>query len=728
MKSADRSITHARVCAFLAALVIPITACQRQSEPSASTATVPKRPVDQARLEAADSDAANWLTTGRTYSEQRFSPLIQINDQNVGQLRLAWHHDLDAIPRGQESTPLVVDGVMYVSTTWSKVFALDARTGKLLWEYDPKVPGEWGINACCDVVNRGVAFWKDKVYLGTLDGRLVALDAATGTPVWETQTVDRSQRYAITGAPRVIRNKVIIGNAGSEFGVRGYISAYDADTGELVWRFYTVPGEPGKKDGAASDEVLEKIARPTWTGEWWKLGGGGTVWDAMAYDPELDLLYFGTGNGTPWSHTLRSPDGGDNLFLASIIAVKAETGEYVWHFQTVPGEDWDYDSTNHIILADLEIDGRKRKVLMQAPKNGVFYVLDRETGEFVSAKPYVNINWATGFDPKTGRPIENPEARYGRTGKPFVARPGPAGGHAWQPMSFNPLTGLVYIPALDLAMPFGMKRDERTSRYAFNVGFDFLGASLPQDPKIKAEAKATSVGYLVAWDPVSQQAAWRVQYSDAWRSGVLSTAGNLVFQGTAMGELQAFAADTGERLWSAPTQSGIVAAPITYEVDGEQFVAVVTGWGGAFAIAAGEIAREKRAPLNTPRVLAFSLKGNDTLPDPPEIPRPTLQPPPNTASAATIARGRELFHPYCSNCHGDAAVSGSFIPDLRNSPLLADAAAWRSVVHDGALRERGMVSFSAELSPEDVEAIRAYVISRAHDALAERSAGGASAP
>ena len=505
MKSADRSITHARVCAFLAALVIPITACQRQSEPSASTATVPKRPVDQARLEAADSDAANWLTTGRTYSEQRFSPLIQINDQNVGQLRLAWHHDLDAIPRGQESTPLVVDGVMYVSTTWSKVFALDARTGKLLWEYDPKVPGEWGINACCDVVNRGVAFWKDKVYLGTLDGRLVALDAATGTPVWETQTVDRSQRYAITGAPRVIRNKVIIGNAGSEFGVRGYISAYDADTGELVWRFYTVPGEPGKKDGAASDEVLEKIARPTWTGEWWKLGGGGTVWDAMAYDPELDLLYFGTGNGTPWSHTLRSPDGGDNLFLASIIAVKAETGEYVWHFQTVPGEDWDYTCTQSIVQADLEIDGEKRKVLLHAPKNGFFYVLDRATGKLISAQNYVPVTWASRIDLETGRPVENPEARYGTD--PVLVAPGPAGGHNWFPMAYNPITKLAYFPAYEHWMVYALDPNFKPTRFRSNAGWGgYTGEALAKRRELQKEIERREKTYLLAWDPVKQEA------------------------------------------------------------------------------------------------------------------------------------------------------------------------------------------------------------------------------
>jgi alcohol dehydrogenase (cytochrome c)/quinohemoprotein ethanol dehydrogenase len=337
----------------------------------------------------------------------------------------------------------------------------------------------------------------------------------------------------------------------------------------------------------------------------------------------------------------------------------------------------------------------------------------------------VTINWATGFDPKTGRPIENPQARYGVTGKQFVAKPGAAGGHAWQPMSYSPDTGLVYIPALDLEMPFALERGRKTSRYTFNIGYDFLGASLPQDPAIKSAAKAGAVGHLAAWDPVTQKEVWRVQYAEAWAGGVLSTGGNLVFQGAATGHINAYDARSGEKLWSAPTQAGVVAAPITYEVDGEQFVAVVTGWGGAFAIAGGEIARDKRAPVNTPRVLAFSLNGKHALPAPSMVARPSIQLPPSSAPAAVIAKGKALYHPYCSNCHGDAAVSGSFLPDLRNSPALLDTATWQRIVHDGQLQSRGMVGFAAELNNDDLEAIRSYVIARAHEMNAEQKGSSA---
>lgn len=705
------------------ALLLALGGCSKTDAPSgeaekSGSAAKPTAAVSAERLLKADSDSANWLTTGRTYDEQRHSPLKQISDSTVKQLGLAWHHDLDAINRGQQSTPIVVDGVMYVSAAWSKVFALDARDGTLLWAYDPKVPGEWGINACCDVVNRGVAVYNGKVYVGTLDGRLVAIDAATGKPVWETLTIDKSKRYAISGAPRIAKGKVFIGNAGSELGVRGYISAYDAETGKQLWRFYTVPGDPA---AGFENAAMEKAAK-TWTGEWWKLGGGGTVWDGITYDAESDLLYFGTANGTPWNYSQRSPKGGDNLYLSSIVAVKAETGEYVWHFQTTPADEWDYDATNQLVLATLKIGDQDRKVVMQASKNGVFYVLDRATGEFISAKPFVTINWATGFDPKTGRPKEAADARYSKSGKTFLAIPGAAGGHSWHPMSFSPATGLMYIPALDMGMPFAPENGRKTSKYTFNIGYDFAATSMPQDPIIKKSVKEGSVGHLSAWDPVAQKEVWRVQYKEPWAGGVLSTAGNLVFQGTAMGEFVAYSADKGARLWAASTQAGVVAAPITYEVGGEQYVAVEVGYGGALAIAAGEIARDKHIKgNNTPRILVYKLGGTDALPAQVVVDLP-LNPPAQTASAEVVEKGFKIFHPYCNNCHGDAAVSGSAIPDLQHSPTLADAAAWESIVLGGARKDRGMVGFADELNKEDVEALRAYVIHRAHETLAENKA------
>jgi alcohol dehydrogenase (cytochrome c)/quinohemoprotein ethanol dehydrogenase len=633
----------------------------------------------------------------------------------VKDLKLAWHHDLDAIARGQATTPLVIDGVMYVTTTWSKVFALDATTGALLWSYDPKVPGEWGVNACCDVGNRGVAAWQGKLYLGTLDGRLVALDAATGKPVWEKSTIDPARRYSITGAPRIANGRVLIGNGGAEFGVRGYLGAYDAESGELLWRFHTVPGDP--KQGF-EDEAMARAAK-TWTGEWWKLGGGGTVWETIAYDPQLDLVYFGTGNGMPWTQALRSPKGGDNLYIASIVAVKASTGEYAWHYQCTPGEVWDYDATAQLILADLQLKGQLRHVVMQANKNGFFYVLDRATGELLSAKAFTTMNWATGINMRTGRPIENPQARYDQTGELFTAQPGPGGGHSWHAMSYSPKTGLVYFPALDMGQPYKSAPLDRISQFRFNVGYDFVATSLPQDPKIKAAVKAATVGRLLAWDPVNQKEAWSVPQSAPWTGGTVATAGNLVFHGTAMGEFVANDATNGSQLWSAPTQAGITASPITYAVDGKQYVAVVTGWGGAFAIAAGEISKAKRAPTNTPRVLVYSLDGKDQLPPPADPAVLPLQLPADFGNATQLARGMKLYHPYCSNCHGDAAISGSFIPDLTRSQALADAPAWKGIVLEGARSARGMVDFSAELSVDDAEAIRAYVVHRAHEVRAE---------
>ncbi|HEY7616751.1 MAG TPA: PQQ-dependent dehydrogenase, methanol/ethanol family, partial [Terriglobales bacterium] len=497
--------------------------------------SAPQKPaqVDAARIAAADREPGNWMTHGRTYGEQRFSPLKQINDQNAGQLGLAWYYDLDT-NRGQEATPLIIDGTMYFTTAWSKVFALNAATGKLLWSYDPKVPPEWAVNACCDVVNRGLAAWNGKVFLGTLDGRLVALDAATGKAIWEKLTIDRNYRYSITGAPRVVKGKVIIGNGGAEMGVRGYVSAYDAETGNMVWRFYTVPGDPSKP---FENPVLEKAAK-TWTGEWWKLGGGGTVWDSMVYDPELDLLYIGVGNGAPWDQRIRSPKGGDNLFLSSIVALRPDTGEYVWHYQETPGESWDFTANQSIILADVQIEGQSRKVLLHAPKNGFFYVMDRTNGKVISAKPYTYINWASGVDMATGRPIETAIARYpGKHPPPLV--PGPLGAHSWQPMAYSPATRLAYIPVNEVGFLYKSDPHFQPTKLALDTGTDFVAAGMPQDPKVKKTILDSIKGKLLAWDPVQQKQAWAIERPGPWNGGILATAGNLVFEGTAGGKFEA---------------------------------------------------------------------------------------------------------------------------------------------------------------------------------------------
>ena len=699
-------------------LVLALTAGFRVSsshsaQQSQRAAAAKPADVDGARIIQADQEPENWLSHGRTYNEQRFSPLKAINDKNVNQVALAWYYSLDT-RRGQEATPLVVDGVMYFTTAWSKVISLDAASGVRRWEYDPKVPPEWAVNACCDVVNRGVAAWKGKVFVGTLDGRLIALDTATGKPVWETLTIDPKMRYAITGAPRVVKGKVIIGNGGAEMGVRGYVSAYDAETGNLVWRFYTVPGDPSKP---FERPFLEKAAK-TWSGEWWKNGGGGTVWDAMAYDPQLDLLYIGSGNADPWARRIRNARAQDNLLASSIIALRPDTGEYVWHYQENPGDEWDYDSAEQIILADLRIDGQLRQVLLHAPKNGFFYVLDRATGKLLSAKPFTRVTWATGIDLQTGRPIESPEAQYEGSDKPSVVSPGPGGAHSWQPASYSPDTGLVYFPVLEAGFAYKSAEHFSHNTLAWNTGIDPVAAGLPQDPNIKKAILGSIKGHLTAWDPVKQIEVWRADRPGPLNGGVLSTAGNLVFEGTGNGQFEAFRANTGEKIWSASTQSGITAGPISYTVNGEQYIAILVGWGGVLPLAAGEVARQSPRMNNVPRMLAFKLGGKASLPSAPEVKPQILTPPRATASLATVKKGEELYQRYCGGCHGDVAVSGGVLPDLRYSGALANQH-WLSIVRDGVLGLYGMVGFSKELSRQDAEAIRAYVIFRANQSLAE---------
>jgi alcohol dehydrogenase (cytochrome c)/quinohemoprotein ethanol dehydrogenase len=680
----------------------------------------PPAAVDAARLIAADTEPGQWLSHGRTYGEQRFSPLDEINRQTVGELGLAWFADLDT-RRGQEATPLVADGVLYVSTAWSKVKAYDAATGAALWSYDPEVPGEWGVNACCDVVNRGVALWEGKVFVGTIDGRLAALDAATGQEVWDVNTIDRSKPYSITGAPRVVKGKVIIGNGGAEFGVRGYVSAYDAATGELAWRFYTVPGNPA--DGF--ENAAMEMAAATWKGEWWTLGGGGTVWDSMAYDPELDLLYVGVGNGSPWNHRLRSEGEGDNLFLASIVALDPDDGSYVWHYQTTPGETWDHTATQQIIVADLTINNEPRRVVMQAPKNGFFYVLDAKTGEFVSAVPFTEINWATHVNKETGRPVETPQARFYRTGQPFTSLHPPNGAHTWHSMSFSPVTGLVYIPVHMQEFIFNDEPAFAPTSLSYNIGI--LRGSQAADPAVRqAAAEATmrsARGRLVAWDPVTQREVWGAEREGPANGGTLSTAGGLVFQGTGTGRFMALDAGNGTELWSSETQTGVVAAPISYEVAGRQHVAIMVGRGGSWSMAGDKASTKGNDLPNISRLLVYSLGGTAALPPAPPPPVRTLAPPPATAPAETVAHGAAVYGTYCSRCHGRAdAANFGILPDLRYSPTLATSEAWAAVVLNGQLAQSGMASFAPVISADDADAIRAYIVTQAHAALAAQAA------
>lgn len=699
---------------LLSVLILPgVPSAFAQSEEAG-----PVPVVDAERLVNADDHPEDWMTHGRTYGEQRHSPLQQINRETVSGLGLAWYADMDT-SRAQEATPVVVDGKLYVSTAWSNVKAYDVATGEELWAWDAEVARAKGADACCDVVNRGVAVWEGKVYVGVLDGRLVALDAETGEEAWSVATFDPETKYTITGAPRVIKGRVMIGNGGAEYGVRGYVSAYDAETGELDWRFYTVPGNPA--DGF-EDETMEAIA-DTWTGEWWTLGGGGTVWDSIAYDPELDLMYIGVGNGSPWNQALRSPEGGDNLFLSSIVALDPEDGSYQWHYQTTPGETWDFTATQHMILADLEIDGEERRVLMQAPKNGFFYVLDAATGDFISAENFIDINWATHVNPDTGRPVENPEARYDQTNTGFIVRPGPLGGHNWYPMAHSPDTGLVYIPVTENFAGYFPDLEFVVNPNGWNTGNDFArGSALVRD----ADNPPEMFAYLQAWDPVAQEERWRVVHEvPTDGAGVLATAGGLIFQGNRSGEFVAYNDETGERLWSGITQAGVMAAPSTFAADGEQYVAVLVGapssFGGDSGVPAGFEVTTTQSTNNS-RLLVYRLGGDAELPT--EAVTQAEEDgefvlPQTNASNETIAQGQRAYAQVCSACHGTNAVSSrpGVFPDLRMSEYLGDESAWRDVVIDGALSDQGMVSFEESLQEGDAEAIRAFIIRRANQDL-----------
>lgn len=571
-----------------------------------------------------------------------------------------------------------------------------------------------GVKACCDVVNRGVAVWDGKVYVGVIDGRLEAIDAKTGTRVWSSITVDQSKNYTITGAPRIVDGRVMIGNGGAEYGVRGYISAYDAGTGKLLWRFYTTPNPNKQPDNAASDSAFETVGNKSWgdEGEWVKSGGGGTVWESIVYDEVNDSIIFGVGNGAPWNREFRDPSGGDNLFLSSIVAVDAATGAYKWHYQTTPGESWDYTATQTIILADLPLgeNGALRRVAMQAPKNGFFYVVDAATGEFISGDAFVDLNWATGID-ENGRPVEVAGARYTET--PFEQVPGPLGAHNWHPMAFNPDLNLAYIPAQQVPQVYVKDPRFETDPIVWDTGADFAAGIPPvAGPQVRAYLRSMLKGSLIAWDPVARAPRWTVDYDNAWNGGVLSTAGGVVFQGRLNGDFIAYDAATGEKLWSHNVKSGAASGPGTYEIDGEQYVTITTGWGGSYALSAGYGFDEAVAPV-VGKVVTFKLGGNEIIPDHdlPVIAHTAKGEP--FGDEAMIADGMVKFSRNCMVCHGPLAISSGVLPDLRWSPISGSEAAWEGVVLDGNRASNGMVSFDNVLDKAGAEAIRAYVLAQA---------------
>ena len=683
-------------------LLAPTVACLlAHAAWSASAAAA----VDQQRLSAADQDPADWLSPGRTWSEQRFSPLRQIDDRNAARLGIAWFADLDTY-RGVEATPLEIDGVLYNISAWDITTAYDAATGKVLWRYDPTVAPQWAVRACCGPVSRGLAAWQGKIIIATLDGRLIALAADTGKPLWSVQTLEPGAPLSITGAPRVFDGLVLIGNAGGDFGARGYISAYHADTGSFAWRFYIVPADPAKgPEGAASDSVMAMAAK-TWSGEWWKVGGGGNDWDTIVYDPKLNLIYFGTGNGSPHPQAFRSPGGGDNLFLCSIVALNAADGHYVWHYQEVPAEEWDYDCTSPLVLADLKIGGALRRVVMHAPKDGFFYLLDRASGKLISARNYVPNTWARRVDLKSGRPVINRDSFL--TVKPHLMTPGPGGGHNWNPMSYSPLTGLVYIPAMEQWAVVSRLPD---GEFKFVPGRSTLGAGITNYPELRrtlnAEVEKRDHGYLLAWDPVRQKEAFRIAYPHPGNGGTLVTAGNLLVEGTINKTLAIYRADNGLKLWEMAVESVPVAGPMTYSVAGRQYIAVNAGWNSAIVHGLDDPQPFSVGPA---RLVVFALDARGvTLPP---APPPDAVPPPPTQvqPEQEVAAGALLYSQYCASCHGPNAVGG--VKDLRH--LNADKHAhFLDIVLEGTLKKQGMAAFNDKLTDAQVEAIHSYLIMRA---------------
>jgi len=659
---------------------------------------------------AADSGYVNWAGHGGSSDETDYSPLEQINQANVGRLGLAWHLDLPG-EQMLEATPLEVDGVLYFTGTQAKVYAVDTLTGKLLWTYDPEIwkhgPQKMHYALPC---NRGVAYEDGRVFVGTVDGRLIALDSKTGASLWSTETTAPGSFQTVTGAPRAFNGRVVIGNGGGDFGARGYVTAYDAATGRQAWRFYTVPGSPEENRG---DAAMEKAAA-TWSGPYWKTGTGGGPWDSITFDKELNRIYIGTGNAAPYDPEQRSPGDGDNLYTASIVALDADTGKYVWHYQVNPRDSWDFDSTAQMSLAEPVIDGQRRMVLIQAPKNGFLYVIDRLTGKLISAGKIGKATWADRIDVASGRPVEEADIRYQHG--PVTIWPSPLGAHNWQSMSFSPKTGLVYIPYLQLGMRYAKGQGSGKGKDVSMVGISMsIVEKDTQDRK----------GALLAYDPVGQQVRWKVQHTYFWNGGTLATGGNLVFQGAADGYFTAYDAFGGKVLWRFNAGLGIISAPISYAVGGTQYLTVLVGYGGSNS--AGDLMNAGwKYGVQPRRLLTFRLNANATLPPTAQADF-TLHPAKDTSATidpADAGPGQLLFAVNCGGCHGLNAISGGApAPDLRESPVALNPTSFWSVVHDGALLPKAMPRFD-QLDADQLRQIQAYIRLKTREA-ADAQAGSA---
>ena len=688
---------RARALFLLPTVAFMVTAWAEDDESSKEPVAESRPPgwVDEARVIAAgEAEPGSWLAHGQTYDELRFSTLTEINRDTVGILGLAWVKNLDN-PFRQQSTPLVIDGVMYFTDPWSVAYAVDAKTGEEIWRFDPETNRDSMRYSCCGgPANRGMAAYKGRLYFATFDARLVAVDQATGEKVWDVDTTHypTNNPYTITGAPRAVHGLVFIGQSSSEFGLRGHLSAYDADTGELAWRFFTVPGDPSKP---FEHPELEEAAK-TWSGEWWKLGGGGTVWHSIVYDAKFDQLLFGTGNGAPWPRKIRSPGGGDNLFLGGVMSVNANTGRMNWFYQMTPADNWDFNACQDIALLDMEIDGKVRSVLLQGPKNGFFYVLDRENGELLRANPYVRLNWATHIDMDTGRPVENPEMAYDE--KAQWVLPSNAGGHSWQAMAVDPNRGIAYLPVQDMAAWYGLPQSFLDTG-EFELDPNRMSLGVDMRPHEGAPPRPEASGYLKAIDPLTGEEVWSVQRATPYNGGALATAGGLVFQGDAAGQLAAYDADSGSLLWEYDTRGNTPASPITYAIDGEQYLAVLVG-------------RDWQREESDGRLMVFKLGAEAGQVTSEQIGTADIpEPPPLTASEEDVGRGEVLYNRTCVGCHGIGAVA-TINADLR---MMSGETHERfhDIVRGGVLADKGMLSFAAAVNEEEAELIRQYVISQA---------------
>lgn len=687
---------------FVGLSVFPLMSCS-VSGGNSTTGEVAQR-VDRAVAQFGDeADGRDWPSFGRSYGEQHFSPLAEINAASINKLGLAWSMDL---PVGNSATgPIEVAGTLYFARFYSEVNAVDAVSGRLLWKYDPKAPEASGVRLRQGWGSRGIAWWNGKIYTATQDGRLIALDAKTGKPLWSVQTLDKDDPRFISGPPRVFNGKVLIGNAGAdEAANRGYVTAYDADSGKQLWRFWTVPGDPAK---GFENKAMEMAAK-TWAGRWWTKGGGGTVWNAMSYDPATDTVFIGTGQGNPWNRKIRSEGRGDNLFLCSIVALDAKTGKHKWHYQLIPGDSWDYDAAMDMELADLIIGGQQHKVLITAAKNGFVYVIDRLTGKLISAKPFVPVTWAKGIDLASGRPIENPGVRY-ESGSATIS-PTPIGAHSWVPMAFSRQTGLVYIPAIDLKVTFDdhgitpqnwKRKGGMALDYAVNPSIAF--------PK----GNEDSASSLVAWNPAQQREIWRVKTPIHFNGGVLATGGNLVFQGQMDSKFNAYDARTGQQVWSFDARAPVIAPPISYSVNGKQYITVIAGNGTSGGFLGAALVRygiDYRTQAR--RVLTFAIGGNATLPPKTPYVAKAVDDPSFKSDPASEARGNMVYNTRCVVCHGGGVAAAGTAPDLRSSEVILSQQSLDSILHDGALVSQGMPRFE-ELSGQERADVRQFLRSMA---------------